>query len=150
MVVKPPLRHGLGPAKRREFYWIGNVVFITYCRSRVDDKEEFFRCLKESLWRSLHMSEATRDVTVQVYGSKEIHKDGAPHYHVVLRFSETVHWFKAREKFYVWIDVGGSREVDTYSMYIRKKPVRETDGYFLASVQKYTGKKGDVFGKYIT
>lgn len=149
MAVKPPLRHGSGPVKRKEFYWIGSVVFVTYCRSRVHDKDEFFRCLKDSLRRSLKKSESTRGITVEVYGSKEIHKDGAPHYHVVLRFSDIVHWNQAREKLYVWVDVGGRQEVDTHSLYIRKKPVRETDSHFLASVQKYTGKKGDVFGKLI-
>lgn len=139
-----------GCPPRREFTLYADMAFVTYCRSRLDDKEQFFRCLQQSVQRSLHAFKDTEQVTVQIYGSKELHEDGVtPHYHVLLRFSKKIYWSKARQRLFVWVDVRGRREVDTTSIFIRKKPAKETDSQFLWSVQRYIGKRGDVFGQMI-
>ncbi|KJZ68775.1 hypothetical protein HIM_11832 [Hirsutella minnesotensis 3608] len=125
------------------------MAFVTYSRSQMDDKEEFFKCLKESLADSLPRVSATKKVAVEIFGSKEVHQDGTPHYHVVLRFSKKIHFRKAREKLFVWIIKDGQRVVDTESIYIRKKPAWESPSKFLQDVQAYVAKDGDVFGEWI-
>lgn len=132
---------------RGEFILYGKLVFVTYTRSRINDKEEFHQHLAESLERSLARHWATYNVSVEIFGSKEMHECGIPHYHVVLRFSRKVYWPKARRELAVWILVNGRRQVDTDSIYIRKKKAEESEGKFLRCVQKYIAKKGDVFGK---
>ncbi|MGH7965713.1 MAG: hypothetical protein ACRERD_28515, partial [Candidatus Binatia bacterium] len=87
--------------------------------------------------------------TVEIFGSKELHEDGTPHYHVLLRFEPRVHWRKARQRLSVLIDVDGNPEVDTNSIFIRKKKEREPAETFLQSVQSYIAKDGNVFGEWI-
>ena len=132
---------------RGEFILYSKLVFVTYTRSRINDKEEFHECLFDSLERSLARDWATYNVSVEMFGSKELHKSGIPHYHVVLRFSRKVYWPKARRELSVWILVNGHREIDTESIYIRKKKSEESDAKFLRCVQTYIAKKGDVFGR---
>ncbi|KAM4060279.1 geminivirus rep catalytic domain-containing protein [Hirsutella rhossiliensis] len=137
--------------KHQDFVFHANMAFVTYTRSRVEDPEEFHRYLRESLAPSLpRVNRRTGQAgTVQVYGCKELHEDGTPHYHVMLKFEPRVHWRNAREKFRVWIDVKDGREVDTTSINIHKKPENETPAYFLQCVQAYIAKGGDVFGEWI-
>ena len=137
--------------ERGEFVFHGSMAFVTYSRSRVEDPEDFHRYLRESMEPHLpRVGGLEGDKgTVEVFGSKELHEDGVPHYHVMLRFEPRVHWRKARQNFSVWIDVDGNREVDTCSIFIRKKPEREPAETFLKSVQSYIAKEGNVFGTWI-
>ena len=148
--VDMPLTCGKSDRKRNdEFVFYDNVVFVTYTRSRIDDKGEFHHRLVESLERSLARDWATHNVSVEIFGSKELHEDGTPHYHVALRFSRKVYWRKARTKLSVWVIVNGRREIDTLCINIKRKKTGESDAKFLGCVQTYIAKEGDVFGKWI-
>lgn len=136
--------------KQEVFRLSANVVFVTYSQSRVDDPEEFHRLLKTSLEEHLPRVNGTGKVgNVDIYGSKELHANGGHHYHVVLRFQPRVCWKNAREKLRVYIDVDGVKEVDTNSIYIRRKQRSEPVDRFLEYVQSYTSKDGVVFGNWI-
>lgn len=135
--------------EQREFVLQARVVFVTYSRSQVEDKEVFFQYLQESIKQSLPRVSPTEWATVEIFGSKELHEDGVPHYHVVLRFSKKVHWRKAREKLAVTIEKDGERVIDTQSIYIRRKRQGETQEKWLQDVQGYVAKDGDVFGTWI-
>ncbi|KAJ6782343.1 hypothetical protein PWT90_11221 [Aphanocladium album] len=134
-----------------EFVFHGTMAFVTYSRSRVKDPKDFHRYLRESLERHLPKvgGPGGGRGTVEIFGSKELHEDGTPHYHVMLRFEPRVHWRRAREYFGVMIDVDGNAEVDTTSIYIRKRAEDESPEVFLQSVQAYIAKEGDVFGEWI-
>ncbi|KJZ68399.1 hypothetical protein HIM_12210 [Hirsutella minnesotensis 3608] len=135
--------------ERKEFVLQSRLVFVTYSRSRVSDKEEFHKYLKDSLEPNLPYVGAEERATVEIFGSKELHEDDAPHYHVVLRFSKKVHWRQARQKLAVWIEVDGERVIDTHSIYIRRKKPGEPHEKWLQDVQGYVAKDGDVFGSWI-
>ena len=129
------------------FEFRGAYAFVTYTHSQVTDPQEFHRLLRASLEAHLPLVGQ-----LKLFGSKELHEDGTPHYHVVLRFSPRVHWRGAREKFTVWLDKDGDRVPDTRSIFIRKKPEREPPASFLNSVQSYVvkeAKEPDTFGEWI-
>ncbi|KID74492.1 Geminivirus AL1 replication-associated protein, catalytic domain protein, partial [Metarhizium majus ARSEF 297] len=126
-----------------------DVVFVTYTRSRVEDKQRFYEYLLDSLERSLSRIRATQRVSVKVFGAKELHEDGTPHYHVLIQFSQTVLWTKARDRLAVWIMEDGRPVVDTHSIYIKKKKAEESREKFVWAVQTYVGKHGDVFGEKV-
>lgn len=139
-----------GEVATKEFEFQGKELFVTYSRSRVGAKEEFHRLLLASLEDVMpKLGVKGQRCTVEVYGCREEHEDGTPHYDVLLSFDHRVHWRKARRSLQVWIDVDGHREVDTESIFIRKRPRRQTRGYFLDCVQAYIAKEGDVFGQWI-
>lgn len=136
--------------EKGEFEFNATMAFVTYTQSQVKDKEEFYRCLRDSIEAVLPRIKGTEEkVSVQIFGGRELHEDGNPHYHAVLKFSERVHFRKAREKFCVYILVDGERVVDTHSIHIRRKPEHETPGQFLQSVQAYSAKDNDTFGEWI-
>ncbi|KJZ68833.1 hypothetical protein HIM_11773 [Hirsutella minnesotensis 3608] len=138
--------------KKGKFVLHSSFVLVTYVRSNVSDPEEFHRLLLASL--TPHLPKAGGPDggpgIVEIFGSLERHEDGTPHYHVVMKFEPRVHWRNAREKFFVYRDVDGQREVDTESVHIRKKPNKERAEKFLADVQAYVQKDGVVFGKWIS
>ena len=84
--------------------------------------------------------------TVEVFGAKELHEDGRPHYHVILRFTPAVAWRHAREKLYVYIDVDGNRRVDTTAINVKKRSLKEPLAKFVRDVTIYIAKDGVVFG----
>lgn len=135
---------------QREFLFYGDMAFVTYSRSRINDKNEFLHKLQASLQRNLGACRNTRGVSMEIFGSKELHEDGTPHYHVVVRFSKKVYWKKAREMFSVRTWDKGKWLSDTHSIFIRKKPAKEEVGKFLYCVQRYISKEGDVFGQWIS
>ncbi|CAM1504790.1 Fc.00g023810.m01.CDS01 [Cosmosporella sp. VM-42] len=136
--------------ERPDYRFHGEVMFVTYTQSRMDDPEEFYRCLRESLAPHLPRTGVTgQRGEVMIFGAKELHVDGHPHYHVVLRFSPIVCWNNTREKLRVFIDVDGRREVDTHAINIRKRSRREPMAIFLEHVQAYVAKEGVVFGERI-
>lgn len=130
------------------------VLFVTYSRSQVDDVEVFERSLRDSLSLSLpKKGRGDAPGTVQVFGSKELHEDGTPHYHVLLRFEPRVHWRDARKSLQVWIDVDGERRVDTESIFVSKRPLDQPMPDYLERVQAYIAKdkeQCDIFGNWVT
>ena len=139
----------LNPHQPGEFRLYADVVFVTYSRSRVNDKNEFHETLFDSLERSLAQDRATSNVSVKLFGSKELHDSGIPHYHVAIQFSQKIYWPNARQMLSVWIIVNGRREIDTRSIFIKTQKPEDTAMKFLRNVQDYIAKDGDVFGHRI-
>lgn len=156
-----PLRYEMAPrygrSKKRyrhepqcgEFVLYAKVIFVTYTRSRIHGKEDFHESLIESVERSLASDWATHNVSARVFGSREWHENGVPHYHVAIEFSQKIYWPMARKMLSVWIIVDGRRAVDTQSIFIKKPKMGETNEKFLRDVQDYIAKEGDVFGQRI-
>lgn len=139
-------RH-LARVSRKPFVLLADLVFVTYARSGLQDKEVFLRGLQKSLRFQLSRTERTKDVKVSIFGSRELHEDGCPHYHVMVGFSKKVYWYSARDKFAVRTrGEDGSVVVDTTSINIRVKKKEDTDAHFVNCVQRYIAKHGDVFG----
>lgn len=138
-----------GLIEKKDFKLQVELAFITYTKSRFHDKMEFFEAFKRTIEPHLPRVSAERTATVEIFGSKELHQDGTPHYHVVVRFSPRVHWENARDKLAMWIDVNGERVADTRSIRICTKKTREPSEKFLNDVQAYVAKDGDVFGEWI-
>ncbi|OAQ58289.1 endonuclease/exonuclease/phosphatase [Purpureocillium lilacinum] len=132
-----------------EFVLYAKFIFVTYTRSRIHGKDEFHLSLLDSVERSLASDWATHNVSAKVFGSREWHENGVPHYHVAIEFSQKIYWLMARKMLSVWIIVDGRREVDTQSIFIKKPKAGETNEKFLRNVQDYIAKEGDVFGQRI-
>lgn len=132
----------------------GSYVFVTYNRSRVDDHELFERLLRESIAPRLPLLDTDTGVraTLQVYGARELHQDGTPHYHVLMRFEKGVHWRDARQKLVVMIPGENGPEPDTLSIRIKTKQAHESLRRFAEFCQAYVCKGGNeyVFGTWIT
>lgn len=136
-------------AEKDIFEFQGKELFVTYSRSRVDAVEEFHQRLLASLEDALpKVGKNGAKPVVSVYGSRELHEDGVPHYHVLLAFDRKVHWRNARKSLQVWADIDGKRQVDTESIYIRKRPRSESQRHFLDCVQAYIAKEGNTFGEW--
>lgn len=149
MGTSASLTSGKDGNPRKEFCFYGDVAFVTYTRSHIHDKEEFSKALQWSLRKSLRSRRSTAGVGVSLFGSRELHKDGTPHYHVLVRFSEKVYWKEARKMFSVWTWNNGQSVLDTQSIYIRRRDKAEEVGKFLYCVQRYIAKRGDVFGHWV-
>ncbi|KAG0133635.1 hypothetical protein HOY82DRAFT_603986 [Tuber indicum] len=102
-------------------------AYVTWSKSTIDDKEEFHLRLKSSI-REIH----------ELYGGRELHEDGTPHYHVVIRFAHRVNWPDARAKFHL--------AGDTEAIRIVPPQPRQPIGKFLRHTQAYCEKDGDTFG----
>src|SRR5712671_6033254 len=89
---------------RRTFLLRTQVCFVTWNRSHVTDHDLFYTMLQQ------HLPSGTK-----LFGGQEFHKDGAPHYHVVIRFPRRVRWADARKEFMLILDDG---EIDTQSIRI--------------------------------
>lgn len=136
--------------EKQEFELRANYVFVTYTQSQVEDKNEFYRYFQELL--NLHapvVKGGAERAKVEIFGSKELHKDGGTHYHVAFYVSERLHWRQARKTLTIYIDVDGKRVADTESIFIRKKQRWESPAKFLKNVQQYIAKDGDTFGTWI-
>jgi hypothetical protein len=120
------------------FYIKKDLCFVTWARSRIINHMDFYHILKAK------MPPGTR-----MYGSKELHEDGTPHYHVVMKFPCAVQWNDARSELML---IAPDGKVDTESINIqlldRKTDTRET---FLENAQSYVEKCGTqwTFGKWI-
>ncbi|KID80826.1 ac1, partial [Metarhizium majus ARSEF 297] len=125
----------------------GKVFFVTWSQSQVTDKHKFHEWLLASLKPRLPATGVGGvQATVELFGCKELHEDGMPHFHVLLRFEPGVHWRDGRKNLEVMVEVDGKMVVDTRSIFIRKKRRRETLAKFMDDVQAYIAKDGDVFG----
>lgn len=131
-----------------EFEFRGTLLFVTYSHSRINDDKEFHRCFTKSMEHVLLM-QGKEPVGFEVYGSRETHRDGVLHYHVVVRFAKRVHWRRPREALSVLVDIDGKHEIDTASIFIRKKKRWESQAKWLEKAQDYVGKYEDVFGERI-
>jgi len=114
------------PDEDRKFLLHGVYAYVTWSQSRIDDHEEFFNKLRYIL------PEGT-----EVFGGKELHQDGHPHYHVVMHFPRRVHWTDARTKLMIKQDDG---EVDTKAIRIEVPRLYEPVCEFLDRTQAYCAK----------
>lgn len=111
---------------------------MTWCRSRVEQVAEFERMLRQAMPEGTFM-----------FGCKEFHQDGVPHYHAVLGFLHDVFWEDAVSKFRLRRDDG---VVDTRSVHIIKPFRKETVEQFLFRTIRYCAKNDNqfLFGKRFT
>jgi len=115
---------------KRVFRFQGRYAFVTWSKSEIECKDDFHQQL----------------ITVLpsgslVYGGRELHEDGTPHYHAVIAFSEKKRWTDARAK----LSIPG----DTNAIRIRKPRLRQPIAEFLENTMSYCGKDGDIFGQRI-
>jgi hypothetical protein len=110
-------------------------VFVTWSRSRIVDKDEFHRKLM-----------AVLPAHAKVFGCQELHKDGTPHYHAVIRLNKRPHWTDSRKKFMLKLDDG---EVDTEAIRILLKPINKSAGSWLEVQQNHCCKNDNpvIFGE---
>ena len=106
----------------------GKHIYVTWSKSKIDSKEEFHRKLLAILPGG-----------VRLFGGRELHQDGTPHYHVVFSFVEKVHWPDAAKKFCI--------EGDTNAIRFEKPKPRQRVSDFLENTMAYCGKDGDTFGE---
>lgn len=116
------------------FFLRAKVCFVTWCRSEFDDHTEFYEVLRERM-----------PVGTRLFGCKELHRDGKPHYHVSMRFPEEVRWQDALGMFRLCRRDGGR---DTKSIRISVLSRGEGEEQFLERTQAYCVKHGNesVFG----
>jgi hypothetical protein len=105
-------------------------ALITYSQAKTEDKELFLAKLKAIL------PEGT-----EIYGGKELHKDGGFHYHVVMRFPKRVNWKRARHNLMI--------EDETKAIRISTLRYNQSIRQFVEDTQNYVEKEGDVFGERI-
>ncbi|RSL38628.1 hypothetical protein CEP54_016398, partial [Fusarium duplospermum] len=113
------------------------ALFVTYTQSRVEDPEEFHECLRSSVAKYLDPKDRNDPEGFQVFGVKEFHEDGSPHYHVVMKMRHLIQWRNAREKLRVWIERDGERVVDTNAIHVKQKAQGEPMDKFLEDTQGY-------------
>lgn len=116
-----------------KFLFHGKYVYLTYARSTFEDHNEFYERLREK-WP---------EGTVEIFGGKELHADGCPHYHVVMRFDRRYHYTDARTSF-------GLKD-DTRAIKIKTMNKGQSPMSFLEGTQAYCAKDDnrDVFGRWI-
>ncbi len=106
----------------------GKHIYATWSKSKIDEKEVFHQKLLAIL-----------PAGVQLFGGRELHKDGTPHYHVVMSFLHKVNWPDAVKKFTI--------EGDTNAIRFEKpKPGQRFSG-FLENTMTYSARDGDTFGE---
>ena len=66
----------------------GKHIYVTWSKSKVESKDEFHEKLVTMMPSGVRM-----------FGGRELHQDGTPHYHVVFSFAEKVHWADAAKRF---------------------------------------------------
>ena len=98
---------------------------MTWSKSKIGSKEEFYRTILPA--------------GVRMFGGRELHQDGTPHYHVVFSFTEKVHWRDAAKRFAI--------EEDTNAIRFEKPRARQRVSDFLENTIAYCAKDGDTFGE---
>ena len=114
--------------KGGKYRFNGKHIYVTWSKSKIDSKEEFHQKLLTVL-----------PAGVRLFGGRELHQDGTPHYHVVFSFLEKVHWPDAAKKF--------SMEGDTTAIRFEKPKPRQRVSDFLENTMAYCAKDGDTFGE---
>jgi hypothetical protein len=121
----------LEEAADRKYRFNGKHIYVTWSKSRIDSKEEFHQKLLTIL-----------PAGVRLFGGRELHKDGTPHYHVVFSFLHKVNWPDAAKKF--------SIEGDTNAIRFEKPKARQRLSGFLENTMTYCAKDGDTFGERLS
>ena len=109
----------------------GKHIYVTWSKSKIELKEEFHEKLVAML-----------PAGVRMFGGRELHQDGTPHYHVVFSFAEKVHWRDAAQKFAI--------EGDTNAIRFEKPKPRQRVSDFLENTMAYCAKDGDTFGERLS
>jgi hypothetical protein len=120
-----------GEAADGKYRFNGKHIYVTWSKSRIDSKEEFHQKLLTIL-----------PAGVRLFGGRELHKDGTPHYHVVFSFLHKVNWPDAAKKF--------SIEGDTNAIRFEKPKPRQRLSGFLENTMTYCAKDGDTFGERLS
>jgi len=109
----------------------GKHLYVTWSKSKIDSKDEFHQKLLAIL-----------PAGVRMFGGRELHQDGTPHYHAVLSFAEKKHWPDAVRKLTI--------EGDTNAIRLEKPKPRQRIGDFLEKTQAYCAKDDDTFGERLS
>src|SRR5947209_9121639 len=117
------------PSKKYRFN--GKHIYVTWSKSKIESKEVFHEKLLAILPGGVRM-----------FGGRELHQDGTPHYHVVFSFVNKVNWPDAAKKFYI--------EGDTTAIRFEKPKPRQRLSAFLENNQSYCAKDGDTFGERLS
>ncbi|KAI6527280.1 hypothetical protein MCOR10_004184, partial [Pyricularia oryzae] len=127
----------------------GKYLFVTYNHSRIENYEEFYRCLKKSVV-GIKLADG-KYADIRFYGSQERHQDGTPHYHVVIDTGKRVHWPNARKRLQVYVELDGKMQVDIESIRINTLAQYANATRFLDYCQAYVSKVGNdcIFGEWI-
>jgi len=104
-------------AKAKKFALRSTVCFVTWSQSRTYNHKQFYRKLQRIVPSG-----------IEIFGGKELHRDGNPHYYAVLRFPYRVNWQDARRKLMV---PGPDGDVDTEAIWIVVPDKTESVGDFL-------------------
>jgi hypothetical protein len=129
MVKKTPaaISTGSKPAVvKRSFVLRTTVCFVTWSKSRIFDHVYFHQAMMKK------MPSGT-----EIFGSRELHKSGKPHYHAVIRFPYRVHWTDARRNFMIDAEDG---MIDSTSIRIDVPNYNERMEDFLERTQAYCAK----------
>ena len=109
----------------------GKHIYVTWSKSKIDSKEEFHQKLLTIL-----------PAGVRMFGGRQLHQDGTPHYHVVFSFVDKVHYPDAARRF--------SIEGDTNAIRFEKPKPRQRIRGFLEYTMAYCSKDGDTFGERLS
>ncbi|KAH8696801.1 hypothetical protein GQ44DRAFT_789475, partial [Phaeosphaeriaceae sp. PMI808] len=119
-------------------------AYVTWSNSTIDDEQEFYRRLLELV-----------PPDTDVFGGKEYHENGHPHYHVVMRFPKRLHWPNARVNLMIVIKDEAveefGRRIDTEAINIKPPEKNESIRLYLERTQAYAAKDDNpyTFGTYI-
>ena len=114
--------------KGGKYRFNGKHIYVTWSKSTIDSKEEFHEKLVTMM-----------PAGVRMFGGRELHQDGTPHYHVVFSFAEKVHWADAAKRFTI--------EGDTKAIRFEKLRPGQRLSDFLESTMAYCAKNNDTFGE---
>jgi len=125
-------------------------VFVTYPQATaVPDHLEFDKLFVKTVSLLCPIEDAItkKRASFEYYGAQELHEDGAPHYHVVIRFKHQPCIRNARDAFMLFRD----REQVTCAVNFITPDKGESVASFLSKTQNYAVKTRpeSVFGKYI-
>jgi hypothetical protein len=109
----------------------GKYMYVTWSKSKIDSKEEFHEKLLARL-----------PAGARVFGGRELHQDGTPHYHVVISLAEKKHWRDTANVFRL--------EGDTTAVRIDKPRPGQRTSDFLETTMSYCSKDGDTFGERLS
>ena len=109
----------------------GKHIYVTWSKSKIESKDEFHQKLLAML-----------PAGVRMFGGREVHQDGTPHYHVVFSFPKKVHWRNAAQKFTI--------EGDTTAIRFEKPKERQRVSDFLETRMAYCAMDGDKFGERLS
>jgi hypothetical protein len=153
-LVKAPLTDELEMDAPYKFQ--GTLMFVTYNQCCVKDYKQFYGYLRSHLEAQMPLidGEGEERLKVEVFGAQELHADGNPHYHVLIRFQCRVHWLDTYSRLSVpFVEDGVKRLVST-SIRIGHPRRGQRQSAYLDSVQAYITKetglgKDYVFGQRI-